>query len=267
MFKPFLTTCALLLLAAASSAGGELVNPFEMAPSTPMPANAPKVAWAGETLKYSVSWGVINVGDADMKVEDIVDINGVPSYHVTSTAESNKMLDAFFKVRNVNESWISTHDLHSQGFTKKIREGAYVWDEWVAFDFAKKKYRGQTRNKKGENALIEGDIPGPVYDVFSAAYFVRTQELTPGKEIVLDVNTKKNWPLVVKVHKIEKVKVPAGTFECYLVEPFLRDKGLFSQKGKSLRVWLTTDKRRLPVKMEAEAFIGNVAAVLTSYSK
>jgi len=267
MLESLLKTCALLLTASAAFAGSELVNPFEMAPSTPMPANAPKTVWAGETLKYSVSWGVINVGEADMKVEDVVEIDGVPSYHVTSLAESNKMLDAFFKVRNVNESWIGVHDLHSRGFTKRIREGAYVWDEWVAFDPQKKKYRGQTRNKKGETSLIEGDIPGPVYDVFSAAYFVRTQELTPGKEIVLDVNTKKNWPLIVKVHKIEKVKVPAGTFECYLVEPFLRDKGLFSRKGKSLRVWLTTDKRRLPVKMEAEAFIGNVAAVLTNYSK
>ncbi|MBI1979160.1 MAG: DUF3108 domain-containing protein, partial [Elusimicrobia bacterium] len=55
----------------------------------------------------------------------------------------------------------------------------------------------------------------------------------------------------------------AGKFDCFLVEPFIRERGLFIQKGKKLKVWLTADEKKIPVKMRAEVFIGHVSAELT----
>jgi hypothetical protein len=60
------------------------------------------------------------------------------------------------------------------------------------------------------------------------------------------------------------VKVDAGEFDCIIVEPILRGPGVFTQQGR-LTVWLTDDRRRLPVLMKSKVVIGHVAAILKSY--
>ena len=86
--------------------------------------------------------------------------------------------------------------------------------------------------------------------------------------MVLDiVNREKQYPLIVKVLKKETVKTPAGKFNCIVVEPQIRGEGIFVAKGKSLKVWLTDDKYKMPVKMEAEVFIGSVYAELQEYQR
>jgi hypothetical protein len=133
------------------------------------------------------------------------------------------------------------------------------------FDYEKNTFSGKKKTRAGDIEKVSGDIPGHVQDIFSSLYYVRTQDLQVGKTIELDVNTRKNWPLYVNVLKRETIKVEAGKFDCFVVEPKLRDKGLFVQKGKSLKVWITADKHRIPVKMEAEVMIGSVEAELIEY--
>jgi len=72
------------------------------------------------------------------------------------------------------------------------------------------------------------------------------------------------YPLMVKVKKRQTIKVKAGRFDCFLVEPQLRKPGIFISKGKKLEVWLTADERRMPVLMRSEVFIGHVSAELVS---
>jgi hypothetical protein len=50
-----------------------------------------------------------------------------------------------------------------------------------------------------------------------------------------------------------------------VVEPILRGPGVFTQQGR-LSVWLTDDRRRLPVLMKSKVVIGHVAAILKSYN-
>ena len=73
--------------------------------------------------------------------------------------------------------------------------------------------------------------------------------------------SRKNYPLEVLVHRRERVKVPAGEFDCILVEPKLRAPGLFKHKGE-LSVWLTDDARKIPVQMRSALPIGAVSVVL-----
>jgi hypothetical protein len=83
---------------------------------------------------------------------------------------------------------------------------------------------------------------------------------------VIDVyDAKKIWPLVVNIEKRETVKVPAGKFDCFRVEPILRQPGIFVSKGKKLQVWMTADAVHMPVLMRSEVFIGHVSAELVSY--
>jgi hypothetical protein len=107
-----------------------------------------------------------------------------------------------------------------------------------------------------------------VQDAFSSLYYVRTQELIPEQDILVDNHTsKKNFPLKLKVLKKEKVKVPAGEFDCVVVEPVMRAEGIFKAKGR-IWVWLTDDQYKMPVLMKTEVFfLGSISAQLKEYKR
>jgi hypothetical protein len=87
-----------------------------------------------------------------------------------------------------------------------------------------------------------------------------------GKEFTVDVHSgDKTFPLLVKVKKLEKIKVKAGKFLCYRVEPVLRERGIFISKGKKMEVWMTADESHMPVLMRSEIFIGHVSAELVKH--
>jgi hypothetical protein len=95
-------------------------------------------------------------------------------------------------------------------------------------------------------------------------YYLRTQELWPGKTIAIDNHSgRRIYPLETRVLREERVTVKAGTFDCYVVEPFPRG-GAFRSKG-SLVVWLTKDERKMPVLIKSKVFFGSVAVKLVSY--
>lgn len=66
----------------------------------------------------------------------------------------------------------------------------------------------------------------------------------------------------VKVHKRERIQVPAGTFDCVLVEPMLKSEGVFKSKG-SILVWLSDDARRIPVLVRTKVPVGSISVSLT----
>lgn len=253
-----------------------LASPEAAAISVPGPPQGPAVPFFPESLEFSVKWGIVKAGVATLSVTELVRFDdagpfggGPPrtAYRVVSTARSKGVAEAVYPVRDRNQSWIDTATLGSLAFFKQLREGTFFRDEWVRYFPDEGRYVLERRNKQGEVARRQGAIPDRIHDVLSALYYVRTQPLEVGRDIVLDVNSGANWPLVVKVLKREKVEVPAGRFDCFVVEPRMRAEGIFIQKGKRLTVWLTADERRMPVLMEVEVFIGNISARLESYKR
>ncbi|MBI5241592.1 MAG: DUF3108 domain-containing protein [Elusimicrobia bacterium] len=216
-----------------------------------------------EELTYDVSWGIIAVGRATLNVREIARFNGAPAYHIVSEAKSNAFCDTFYKVRDINESWLDARDLTSLGYSKKLREGHFFRDEWVLYDKPAGKFLSKRTDRDGKFTWSAGTIPVVVQDILSSVYYVRSRQLAPGDEVSIDVNTKRTWPLVVRVLRRETVKTGAGTFPCLVVEPALRDEGIFIQKGRKLQLWLTDDERKVPVLMRVEVFFGHVTARLS----
>ena len=215
-----------------------------------------------EKLTLDVSWGLLSVGEATMSVDKIVMFNGRPAYHLVTEARSNAFCDTFYEVRDLNESWLDARTLTSLGYSKKLREGHFIRDEWVLYDRDAGTFVDRRTNKDGSFSVRTGTIPAQVQDILSSVYFVRAHELPDGGKVIVDVNTPDNWPLVVKVTKRETVKVPERKGPSVLVEPAMRREGLFIQKGKRLRLWLSDDAERRPLMMKVEVFFGHVTAVL-----
>jgi hypothetical protein len=210
----------------------------------------------GEFLKFDIRYGPIRAGHAYMEIPDIVQINGRSTFHVISRAESNKFFSSFYKVRDRVESFIDSVGIFPWRFEKHLREGKFSADVINLFDQA---------NQLVITRKDTHQVPLFVQDVLSAMYFVRTQNIRLGEHLSVDnFSDGKNFPLEVKILKRENVRVKAGKFSCFVVEPILKSTGIFKQKGR-LKVWMTEDQTHMPVMMKSEIVVGSIVAELIEY--
>ncbi|MCC7430628.1 DUF3108 domain-containing protein, partial [bacterium] len=107
----------------------------------------------------------------------------------------------------------------------------------------------------------------PIFDPLSAFFFVRNQNFAVGDTIKLNyVNNNKLYKMAVIVHAEEEIKVRAGKFSCYKIEPVsaVAGAGLFKAQGKLL-IWITKDKRKIPVLIQGKAIVGSISVELTDF--
>ena len=213
---------------------------------------------SNEKLRFEVAWEFIVVGHASMDVAGIESVGGRPAYHIFTEARSTPFFDVFYKVRNTNESWIDTESLCSLKYAAVSDEKDSRKVETELFDQINHTFLILGKDKSGT-------IPAWVQDVLSSLYYIRTKDLGVGQEYVFDTQSgDTSWPLRVKVLKKEKIRVPAGRFDCFVVEPSIREgAGIFQAKGKLL-VWLTADAKKIPVRMRSEIAVGSIDARLIS---
>lgn len=210
----------------------------------------------GEQLIFDIAYGVIKAGTATMSIPDTQWVRGRPCYHVVTTAVSNKFFSSFFKVRDKAESFLDIEGIFPWKFEKHIREGKYSADRYVEYDQMNRRVI-----YKKDTLAVSPYIQG----VLSSFYYVRTVPLEVGKSFNIDnFGDGKIYPLKVLVHKKERVRVPAGTFDCIIVEPVLRSEGIFKHKGR-IAIWLTDDERRIPVLMKSKVLVGSIDVRLRSY--
>jgi hypothetical protein len=192
-----------------------------------------------------------------MQVQNLQRVRGRRAYRIVTKTESNSFVSKFYKVRDRAESYIDAESLYTLRFIKHLREGGYKADVDIRFD---------QENRKAiyaDGKTLEV-APG-VHDVLSAFYYVRTRPLPDGAIMVVPTHdNKKSYEMEVKVHKRERIEVPAGKFNCVLVEPILKSEGVFKSKG-SIFVWLTDDERRMPVLVRTKVPVGSINVALTDY--
>jgi len=208
----------------------------------------------GEKLTFVIRYGPVVAGSSTMSISEIEKINGIETYKIITEARSSAFFSAFYKVRDRVESNMDRDGLFSWRFEKHLREGKYRSNRGVDYD--------QVNGWAVSNKKDSMRIPPCVQDILTSFYYVRTQELVVGKSLFIDNHSdNKLYPLEVKVHKKERVKVRAGEFDCLVVEPILRASGLFKSKGRLL-VWLSDDERKIPVQLKSKIVIGYITAEL-----
>ncbi len=214
------------------------------------------VPWRiGEYFQFSIEWNGLNGGSSLMQVQNLHTVDGRRAYRIVSKTESNSFVSKFYKVRDRAESYIDAESLFSRRFVKHLREGGYKQDLDVRFD--------QERHQ----AIYAGgptlDVPAGVHDVLSAFYYVRTQPLANGATLSIPTHdNRKSYAMEVKVLRRERIEVPAGKFDCVLVEPVLKSEGVFKASG-SILVWLSDDARRIPVLVKSKVPVGSISVSLT----
>lgn len=210
----------------------------------------------GEKLEFDINYGFINAGTASLEVARLIEYDNRPAYQIISLAESNSFFSSFYRVEDRAESIMDALGLFSRRFEKNIREGGYSSDRLYEF------------NQQDHFTVYKGDtieVEPYVQDALSVMYFTRTQKLEVGKSIyVPNFIDGRKYMLEIQVQKRERITVPAGTFDCVVVEPISTSVGLFKHEG-TLKVWLTDDRLKMPVLMKSKVVVGSISAELTDY--
>ena len=241
-----------------------LVGNFIIAPQTIMTNEEFRVLEnkafkEGEKLTFDLNYGFVTAGIAVMEIPRIKRISGRNAYHINFEVNSVPSFDMFYKVRDRYESYLDVEGLFPWRFEQHIREGGYTRDFSAFFD-----------HRKGKAKTSEGEYEIPLYvnDIISAFYYARILDFSDMK--VNDLINLKNfykdkvYDLNVKYLGKETIEVPAGKFDCVIVEPLVKEGGLFKHEGNII-IWLTDDVIKMPVKVRTKIVIGYVEAKLSAY--
>ena len=210
----------------------------------------------GEHLLFAVQYFNIAAGFAALDVENGGLKFGRPTFRLVATARTHPAFEWIFKVRDRIESYFDQQGLFSWQYEKHLREGGFANDTVMIYDQVRRK----VTKDEGRTSIDAGPW---VQDVLSEFYYFRTLKYNLGDKVKVPVlaDDGKSYELLVSVVKRERVTVPAGTFDCIVVEPALKFEGLFQQKGK-VTIWLTDDQHRVPVLIKTQIVIGTIDIVL-----
>ncbi|MDP2647416.1 MAG: DUF3108 domain-containing protein [Desulfobacterales bacterium] len=217
----------------------------------------------GEKLSYTLKWELIPVGSAVLEVAPVKKINRVDVFHFIMTARTNSFADIFYKVRDRVDAYTDLEMASSVFYKKKQREGSHRRDVLIEFDRSKNEAHYTNFNKK-EKPI---SIPPGTFDPLSAFYYLRRLDLKDNLTIELPVTDGKK--LVVGkavIVKREKLTLPGGVYDTFLVEPDIKDLGGVFQKSKNAKIqlWVSADPRHLLVKIKSRVIVGSFVGELTA---
>jgi hypothetical protein len=217
----------------------------------------------GEKLTFKLKWMFITAGEAVLEVLPFETINHVKSYHFALTAKSSSFVDHFYKVRDRIDAYMSEEMTHSMLYKKDQHEGKRIRDEVVEFDW--KRNKAQYSNFKKRRKPI--DISPGTFDPLSAFYYVRLVDIKENSVVERPVTDGKKCVVgQAAVIRREEIKIAGVTYDTYLIEPDLRHVGGVFEKSKDakIQIWITADKRRIPVKLKSKVVVGSFVGELVS---
>jgi hypothetical protein len=226
----------------------------------------------GETLKFKMTYGIFTVGRGSANIHpNYFKLNHRDCYKVDVFAETVGLVNWVSDVEDQFGAYIDTASILPHMFYRRIREGGYRKDEQTFFDHKEKKIKVRTADRKtGKyNDPLYYDAPGQVRDMIAGFLYLRIMDFSNIK--VNDTISVKgffedefyNLKIIYKGKDVVKTK--AGKVRTLVFKPVMPDNKLFNGEN-SITAYFSDDKNRIPIKIDAEMFIGSAGVELTDYS-
>lgn len=209
---------------------------------------------AGEKFTYDASFGIIRVGRGTIELSGFDTVRTRLAWRATLTVTGGPPL---YKVRDSTVSWFDVRTLSSLRYIQRLREGGYRADRQFEIYPERAVY---VKSGKPEAPSVAEPL-----DDTSFLFFLRTIPLEVGRtyEFSRYFQPEGN-PVVIRVLRKERIKVPAGTFNTIVVQPQIAAPGLFSKKERA-EVWISDDSVRMVVQIKSHVKFGSLRLALRSY--
>jgi len=216
-----------------------------------------------EKMTFKIRWAFVVAGEATLEFFSEEKLDGIRVNHYLYKAKTSKFVDLFYKVRDRIESYTDTDLTRSIIYEKKQR-GKSTKDITVKFDW----------NKMTALYSINGNARAPLpispntFDPLSVFYVFRAKLSDRNDKLEIKLTDGKRYiTAVTRIVKKERIKVAGKTYNTLLVIPEMEGvSGVFKkEKNARLKIWVTDDKLRIPVRIKSKVAVGSFVADLVAY--
>ena len=224
----------------------------------------------GEIVRYNAyyNWGFIwvNAGEVEFTVSS-KKYEGRDVYHLYAYGASYKSYDWIFKLREKYQAYIDIETQMPLWYERDVTEGSYTAYEDYTFDYNNNHIR--TYVQKRTNPGVRGSLPLTpcLFDVLSAVYYFRSVDFSkykPGDKIPINmILDSQAYNLYIRYLGKEEVKTRNNKkYKCIKFAIQLVEGTVFKGDEDAV-IWVTDDKNKVPVIIEAQILVGSVKAVLS----
>lgn len=227
----------------------------------------------GEVIEYKAHYGFVHAAEGRMVISDeLYTVNGRTCYKIDVYGKSIGMFDLFLRIRDNWGTYLDTAAIVPQKFYRVIEEGKYRKNEIAEFDQPAKKVHVKTfDNKKQKWRPTETfDVPKNAQDLVSGYYYLRTlnfDKLKEGDILTIDAFFDDEiYDFQIRFLGRESVKTKLGQIKSIVLSPIMPENSLFDGEN-SVKVWISDDSNKVPLKIKAEMFVGAVEIDIVKYKK
>jgi len=125
-------------------------------------------------------------------------------------------------------------------------------------------------DKENKNIIRNGKklnfYSDTLFSPYSLIHFLRKEKIEINNQYTYKIfDGRKIKNILFKVAKIEKVKVPYGTFQCLNIKP-ITEENVIKNNG-FLELWYTNNNEKIPVTIKLETNIGTFIMKLKKINK
>lgn len=246
-----------LLAGSVSQAGEAMIKPENL------PTYSPKFYpfERGEKGLYRATWnGLFSVATAEVTTTSSM-VDGKKVYQVRVDAKTSKALDLIWKMRDVISSTFDAKSLAPSHYLFSQRENSRIIDTEAKLDLSTKRWavNRQQNGKRPKNYQFDSHN---TFDPITAVYLARSVDFRVGDKLYFKIfGGRYQYLLELFVEKKEPVELPSGkTVEAYKIVPRVQNlkKSGYASRLTEAAIWISTDERRLPVKLSSKIAFGSV---------
>jgi hypothetical protein len=268
-----LVAAAAIALALTSLAAAQ--QPRQPAPRTPAPRAPGKVPAlpqlprrevavpfkVGETLTYDVSWSqFLTAGTAVVKVIEKKPSNGSTAYAIVADGRPVPLVARFYPVYYKMDSLLDSFTGLSQWTSTYSEESGRKRQSFTRFDRA----AGRAFYEDPAEPSLKQDfaIPANVQDGLATLYAIRGRAFKKGERFTIPVADDGSlYSVEFQVSGPERVSVPLADVNAWNLRMTILD-AQGQPVASNTAAWISTDGRRLPVKLQSDLPLGSFVLAL-----
>jgi len=211
----------------------------------------------GEKLTYRGTWGIIPAGELTLEVFPQETINGIEAYHFVMITKTSKLVDLIYKVRERQDSYVDAAMTHSL-FYKKKTESQHPRDESINFNWEKME---STYTNFGQSNPPIRIAPG-TFDPLALFYALRVRNLKENSVIHIPMTdgNKVSIEVMVNIGKRDVIEIEGKMYDTIEITPNMGmldklDKVVKKSDNPQLKVWVTADEKKIPIKIRTKVGI------------
>jgi hypothetical protein len=214
----------------------------------------------GETLTYDVAWShYLIAGTAVATVVDKKPSYSSTAYYIVAEGRPLPLIARLYALYYKMDTLVDSYTTLSQRSSFYREEGSRHRLAATRFDRSARRVFFELDAGTAKNDFA---VPTGTQDGLALLYALRTRTFKAGERLTVPVVDEGTiYTVGIETDGPERLKMRLGEFDTWK----LRFNVLDDQRravGKNISVWMSTDARRLPLRMQADLPVGSFALAL-----